>query len=61
MSLSEELLQLKEKKARQFLEIEMLSSVNDSVYTRFGKTVADIMLKEKQLLRETNKDSDENN
>jgi hypothetical protein len=53
MSLKDEILSLKEKKARQFLEIEMLSEVNDSVYTRFGKTVAEIMLKEKELLRQT--------
>jgi hypothetical protein len=53
MSLNQEILSLKEKKARQFLEIEMLSEINDSVYTRFGKTVAEIMLKEKELLRQT--------
>jgi ribose 5-phosphate isomerase RpiB len=45
--------ELKEKKARQFMEIEMLSEVNDSVYTKFGKTVAEIMLKEKELVRES--------
>jgi hypothetical protein len=51
---------LKIKKANQFLEIEILSEVNDSVYTRFGKTCSEIMLKEKQLLRETPNDLDEN-
>jgi len=56
MNLSEDLLQLKIKKARQFLEIESLSTVNDSVYTNFGKTVAEIMKKEKQLLQENNDD-----
>ena len=56
MSLAQEILILKEKRARQFLEIEMLSVVNDIVYTRLGKTCAEIMLKEKQLLRETNND-----
>nr|WP_315245178.1 hypothetical protein [uncultured Flavobacterium sp.] len=60
MSLKQEILDLKQKQARQFLEIEMLAVVNDSVYTRFGKTAAEIMLKEKQLLRETNNDFDEN-
>jgi len=60
MSLKVKILSLKEKKARQFLEIEMLSSVNDSVYTRYGKTCAEIELKEKQLLRELNNDLDEN-
>lgn len=53
MKLQEEIRDLKLKQAHQFLEIEMLSTVNDSVYTRFGKTVAEIMLKEKQLRRET--------
>ncbi|MRX40572.1 hypothetical protein GJU43_14885 [Flavobacterium sp. LC2016-23] len=56
MSTKEEILVLKEKKARQFLEIEMLAAVNDAVYTRFGKTVAEIMKKEKQLLRESEND-----
>lgn len=56
MSLAQEILDLKVKKARQFLEIEMLSSVNEIVYTKFGKTCAEIMLKEKQLLRESKND-----
>lgn len=60
MSLKEEILTLKEKKARQFMEIEMLSEINDSVYTRFGKTCSEIMLKEKALVRETQNDLDEN-
>ena len=60
MSLSEQILSLKIKKARIFLEIEMLSVVNDSVYTNFGKTVAEIMKLEKQQLREINNDLDEN-
>lgn len=51
--LKQEILTLKEKKARQFMEIEMLSEINDSVYTKFGKTVAEIMLKEKELVRQT--------
>lgn len=51
MSLQEEIAVLKLKKARIFGEIEMLSTVNDIVYTRLGKTVADIMRKEKELLR----------
>lgn len=54
MSLFEELQQLKLKKARQFLEIESLSVVNDNVYTAFGKTVAEIMKKEKQILKDKN-------
>lgn len=56
MNLEEDIIKLKVKKANQFLEIEMLSNVNDPVYTRFGKTVAELMLKEKQLLRETEND-----
>ncbi|PIF32986.1 hypothetical protein CLU81_3556 [Flavobacterium sp. 9] len=56
MSLAQEILVLKQKKAQQFEEIEMLSVVNEIVYTKFGKTVAEIMLKEKQLLREANID-----
>lgn len=54
MNLFEELQQLKLKKARQFLEIESLSVVNDNVYTAFGKTVAEIMKKEKQILEDKN-------
>lgn len=53
MSLQQEILNLKHKKALQFSEIEMLSTVNDSVYVRFGKTVAELMKKEKELLRES--------
>ncbi|MFW0737578.1 hypothetical protein [Flavobacterium sp. T12S277] len=60
MSLKEELLVLKEKRARQFLEIQMLSSVNDTVYTRLGKTCAEIMFKEREILQETKNDFDEN-
>jgi len=60
MTNNEELLKLKLKKANQFLEIEMLSSVNDSVYTRLGKTQAEIMKLEKELRRENQNDLDEN-
>lgn len=52
MNLQEEILKLKERKARQFLEIEMLATVNDIAYTRFGKTCAELMKLEKQVLRE---------
>lgn len=52
MKLQEEILALKTRKARQFLEIEMLSVVNEDVYTRFGKTAAELMLKEKELVRQ---------
>jgi hypothetical protein len=58
--LKQKIQELKEKKARQFMEIEMLSEINDSVYTKFGKTVAEIMLKEKELLRQTQNPLNEN-
>lgn len=54
MNLSEEILKLKVKKARQFAEIESLSVVNEIVYTKFGKTVSELMIKEKLLLQEKN-------
>ena len=60
MTKNEELRKLKLKKANQYLEIEMLSSVNDSVYTRLGKTQAEIMKLEKELRRENQNDLDEN-
>lgn len=56
MTLEQQLLILKTRKALQFSEIEMLSTVNEEVYTRFGKTCAEIMLKEKQLLQERKND-----
>lgn len=59
-NLKQEILSLKEKKARQFMEIEMLAEINDSVYTKFGKTVAEIMLKEKELLRQSQNQLNEN-
>ncbi len=52
MSLADEIKTLKIRKATIFSEIEMLATVNDSVYLRLGKTVAKLMIKEKQLLRE---------
>lgn len=54
MNLHEEILKLKVKKARQFAEIESLSVVNEIVYTKFGKTVSELMIKEKLLLQEKN-------
>lgn len=52
--------ELKEKKARQFFEIESLSVVNDTAFLKFGKTVAEIMLLEKQLVRESQNPLHEN-
>ncbi|KIQ22638.1 hypothetical protein RT99_05890 [Flavobacterium sp. MEB061] len=61
MNLPEEILNLKEKKARIFFEIESLATVNDQVFTKFGKVVSELMLKEKQLLRIKNENLDEEN
>lgn len=47
----EKLLQLKEKKARLLMQLEMLSSVNDSFYLQLGTVVALIHFLEKKLLQ----------
>ena len=44
---------LKLKKAMLFSNIEMLSEVNESAFTKFGKLEAEIMKLEKQLVRKT--------
>jgi len=44
---------LKLKKAHLFANIEMLSEVNESTFTEFGKLEAEIMKLEKQLVRKT--------
>ena len=44
---------LKLKKAMLFSNIEMLSEVNESTFTEFGKLEAEIMKLEKQLVRKT--------
>ena len=54
--LEQRIQELKVKKARQLMEIEMLSEINDSVYTKFGKTVSELMKLEKELVRETQND-----
>ena len=41
------------RKARLFATIEMLSDVNESTFTEFGKLEAEIMKLEKQLVRKT--------
>ena len=43
---------LKLKKARLFANIEMLSEVNESTFTEFGKLEAEIMKLDKQILRD---------
>lgn len=51
---------LRLKKAQLFEQMEMLSSVSDSMYLSFGKVESEIMFLEKQILRETKNDLDEN-
>jgi len=51
---------LKLKKARLFANIEMLSEVNESTFTEFGKLEAEIMKLEKQIVRKTQNALDEN-
>jgi chromosome segregation ATPase len=59
--LEEKLRTLKLRKARLFLNIEMLSEVNDSTFTQFGKLQAEIMKLEKEILRKTENPLDESN
>lgn len=59
MTLNDEISNLKLKKARMILEIESLAVVNDSVYTKLGKTVAEIIIKEKQQRTEVQNILDE--
>lgn len=51
---------LKLRKARLFADIESLSEVSDSMFLNFGKTVAEVMKLEKELLRQTENNLDEN-
>lgn len=44
---------LKLKKAMLFSNIEMLSEVNESTFTEFGKVEAEILKTEKQIVRKT--------
>ena len=50
--MQEKLRILKLKKARLWSDIESLSEVNDSTYLQFGKTQAEIMKLEKDLVRD---------
>lgn len=52
---------LKLIKARLWSDIESLSEVNDSTYLKFGKTQAEIMKLEKEIVRDTVNPLDENN
>jgi hypothetical protein len=58
--LNQRIQDLKVKKARQFFEIESLSVVHDTAFLKFGKTVAEIMKLEKELVREAENPLDEN-
>jgi len=44
---------LKLKKAMLFSNIEMLSEVNETAFTEFGKVEAEILKIEKQIVRKT--------
>lgn len=50
--IAEKLRSLKLKKARLWSDIESLSEVSDAMFLNFGKTEAEIMKLEKQLVRE---------
>lgn len=47
---------LKHKKALLFSNIEMLSEVNESTFSEFGKVEAEIMKLEKQIVRNVEND-----
>lgn len=49
--MQEKLRILKLKKARLWSDIESLAEVNDSTYLQFGKTQAEIMKLEKEIVR----------
>jgi hypothetical protein len=51
---------LKLRKARLFENIEMLSEVNESTFTEFGKLEAEIMKLEKKILNDNKNTFDEN-
>jgi hypothetical protein len=52
---------LKLKKARLWSDIESLSEVSDLLFLNFGKTVAEIMKLEKNIVRQTENPLHENN
>ena len=51
---------LKLKKARLWSDIESLSEVNDSTYLNFGKTQAEIMKLEREIVRNSENPLHEN-
>lgn len=58
--LEEKLRTLKLKKARLWSEIESLSQVSELMFLNFGKTEAEIMKLEKEVVRESKNTFDEN-
>ena len=58
--MQEKLRVLKLKKARLWSDIESLSEVNDSTYLAFGKTQAEIMKLEKEIVRNSENPIHEN-
>jgi hypothetical protein len=56
----EKLRVLKLKKARLWSDIESLSEVNDSTYLNFGKTQAEIMKLEREIVRNSENPIHEN-
>ena len=59
--MEEKLRILKLKKARLWSDIESLSEVSDSMFLSFGKTQAEIMKLEKEIVRQSINPLDENN
>lgn len=51
---------LRLKKAQLFEQMGMLAEISGDMYKQFGKLESDIMFLEKQILRETKNDLDEN-
>ena len=57
--MEEKLRILKLKKAMLWEQIESLSTVSDSMFINFGKTEAEIMQLEKQIIQNTKNDLNE--
>lgn len=59
--MQEKLRVLKLKKARLWSDIESLSEINDSTYLNFGKTQAEIMKLEREIVSNSENPIHENN
>jgi hypothetical protein len=53
MNIEQKINELELKKATLFSNIEMLSTVNDSLFAQFGKTCVELMKLKRQQVRET--------